>query len=62
MIRCREYPDDFTKALILSPQDLQTLPIFAIIKPYFFGSIPFTKGCDGLYNPVVQLFTENQKT
>jgi hypothetical protein len=40
---------------------LQTLPIVIIIKPYFFGRIPFTKGVYGLYNPVVPLFMESEK-
>jgi uncharacterized membrane-anchored protein YitT (DUF2179 family) len=39
---------------------MQTLAIVTIIKPYFFGRIPFTKGIHGLYNPVVPLFTENK--
>ncbi|MFI8684393.1 hypothetical protein [Rossellomorea sp. NPDC077527] len=46
---------------IPSSTHLQTLPIVTIIKPYFFSRIPFTKGLHGLYNPVVQPFTENQK-
>ncbi|MDT9025959.1 hypothetical protein [Rossellomorea yichunensis] len=48
------------KTRTLPSSYLETLPIFTIIKPYLFDRIPFTKGLDGLYNPVVQVFTENQ--